>query len=172
MLQFFDKDVQANKRVIHNIAQTAHCAAQGKVGSGFDVAAAVYGSCEYNRFSPETLHNIPSLGTNEYRNFMESEWDVTVVPFTLPPRSAIIMGDIKGGSSTPNMVKKMLQWRDTDTEASKMWKKLSDDNYAVITQLRQLCSYSIIHSDEYMEAAKIIGSNPISQVGSHMRPKY
>ena len=46
---------EAGKARIHNLAQAAHCAAQGKVGSGFDVAAAVYGSCVYRRFSPSIL---------------------------------------------------------------------------------------------------------------------
>lgn len=40
---------------VHIIAQTAHCIAQGKVGSGFDVASAVYGSQRYVRFSPEVI---------------------------------------------------------------------------------------------------------------------
>jgi len=38
-----------------NKLQTAHCIAQGKVGSGFDVSSAVFGSQRYVRFSPEVL---------------------------------------------------------------------------------------------------------------------
>lgn len=30
-------------RIVHNVSQLAHSIAQGKIGSGFDVAAAVYG---------------------------------------------------------------------------------------------------------------------------------
>lgn len=41
--------------VVHMIAQTAHCIAQGKVGSGFDVSSAVYGSQRYVRFSPDVI---------------------------------------------------------------------------------------------------------------------
>ncbi|XP_022736388.1 phosphomevalonate kinase, peroxisomal-like isoform X3 [Durio zibethinus] len=41
--------------VVHMIAQSAHCVAQGKVGSGFDVSSAVYGSQRYVRFSPKVL---------------------------------------------------------------------------------------------------------------------
>ena len=41
--------------IVHIVAQTAHCIAQGKVGSGFDVASAVYGSQRYVRFSPEVI---------------------------------------------------------------------------------------------------------------------
>ena len=40
---------------VHAIAQTAHCIAQGKVGSGFDISSAVYGSQRYVRFSPKVL---------------------------------------------------------------------------------------------------------------------
>lgn len=43
--------------LIHNLAQLAHCAAQGKVGSGFDVSAAIWGSQLYRRFQPEVLHS-------------------------------------------------------------------------------------------------------------------
>jgi phosphomevalonate kinase len=34
----------------HNLAQICHCWAQGKIGSGFDVSAAVYGTHLYRRF--------------------------------------------------------------------------------------------------------------------------
>ena len=37
-------------RNIHNLAQICHCYAQGKVGSGFDVSAAMYGPHVYRRF--------------------------------------------------------------------------------------------------------------------------
>ncbi len=40
---------------IHRLAQAAHCVAQGKVGSGFDVFTAVYGSCAYSRFPAATI---------------------------------------------------------------------------------------------------------------------
>ena len=42
-----------DRRVLHNLAQLAHAVAQGKIGSGFDVAAAVYGTQMYQRFSAE-----------------------------------------------------------------------------------------------------------------------
>lgn len=48
--------------VIHMIAQTAHCLAQGKVGSGFDVSSAVYGSQRYVRFSPDVISSAQVCG--------------------------------------------------------------------------------------------------------------
>lgn len=32
-----------SRRIVHNLAQLVHANAQGKIGSGFDVSAAVYG---------------------------------------------------------------------------------------------------------------------------------
>lgn len=43
------------RTIAHNLAQFVHCLAQGKVGSGFDVSAAVFGSQLYTRFNPVRL---------------------------------------------------------------------------------------------------------------------
>jgi phosphomevalonate kinase len=40
------------------LAQVSHCYAQGKIGSGFDVSAACYGSHIYQRFPPAILHDV------------------------------------------------------------------------------------------------------------------
>ena len=45
-------DDDTSRRIVHAASQAAHCIAQGKVGSGFDVAAAVYGSHKYTHFNP------------------------------------------------------------------------------------------------------------------------
>ena len=41
---------EEDRRLLHNLSQLAHAIAQGKIGSGFDVAAAVYGTQVYSRF--------------------------------------------------------------------------------------------------------------------------
>ncbi|WFD44504.1 phosphomevalonate kinase [Malassezia psittaci] len=43
---------------IHNAAQLAHCAAQGKVGSGFDVSSSVWGSQLYRRFDASLIQPV------------------------------------------------------------------------------------------------------------------
>ena len=45
----------SSRHFAHNVAQFVHCLSQGKVGSGFDVSAAVFGSQLYTRFSPSVL---------------------------------------------------------------------------------------------------------------------
>lgn len=56
-----DKDTLS---LIHNLAQYVHSLAQGKVGSGFDVSAAVYGSHVYRRFAVECLNDLLNEAVN------------------------------------------------------------------------------------------------------------
>jgi len=69
----------SSRRLAHNVAQFVHCLAQGKVGSGFDVSAAAFGSQLYTRFSPAVLQPLMD--------------DSARVP---PPRSPSLSGS--GGS--------------------------------------------------------------------------
>lgn len=57
-----DKDTL---QLVHNLAQYVHSLAQGKVGSGFDVSAAIYGSHVYRRFAVECLGNLLSAESTE-----------------------------------------------------------------------------------------------------------
>lgn len=45
-------------RIIHNLAQLVHCKAQGKIGSGFDVVSAVYGTQVYQRFFSDAFGSL------------------------------------------------------------------------------------------------------------------
>ncbi len=54
---FSDVDTDG-RRLAHNLAQYVHCLAQGKVGSGFDVSAAVFGSHLYTRFDPDVIKDL------------------------------------------------------------------------------------------------------------------
>lgn len=58
VLEFFGVVALKEQRgldLVHSVAQYVHCFAQGKIGSGFDVSAAVYGSHVYRRFDPLSL---------------------------------------------------------------------------------------------------------------------
>nr|GFB22163.1 phosphomevalonate kinase, peroxisomal-like [Tanacetum cinerariifolium] len=62
--------------VVHIIAQTAHCMAQGKVGSGFDVSSAVFGSHRYVRFSPEVISSAQNaIRSLPLEDVVEEHWD-------------------------------------------------------------------------------------------------
>ncbi|KAI1099357.1 Phosphomevalonate kinase [Jackrogersella minutella] len=138
----FDLDTDQGKHTLHNLAQAAHCAAQGKVGSGFDVAAAVFGSCVYKRFSPSILRDLPEVGAPGFAPALAAcvdsasgGWDTEVAKtgVSMPPGVALRMCDVDCGSQTVGMVKKVLKWRD-DTDpagAKKLWDDLQTRNTAL-----------------------------------------
>lgn len=122
----FQIDSPEDKRILHNLAQAAHVAAQGKVGSGFDVAAAVYGACTYRRFSPKTLAGLPEPGKPGFGaalgNLVGKEWDAKIGDFTLPKGLTIRMVDVHSGTQTVGMVKKVLAWREANpVRATELW---------------------------------------------------
>lgn len=143
-------DLGAARDKLHNLAQAAHCAAQGKVGSGFDVAAAVYGSCLYRRFSPSILESVGDAGSPgfEERLFKVVEdadpdhpWDTECLDFgmTLPRGMQMVLCDVECGSQTPSMVKKVLEWRKQNKqEADLLWDALQSNNERLVLELKQL----------------------------------
>ncbi|KAI8460944.1 hypothetical protein BY996DRAFT_1378993 [Phakopsora pachyrhizi] len=56
-----DGCLYSTRQFVHNLAQYVHLLAQGKVGSGFDVSAAVWGSHKYRRFSEKCLNGLLSI---------------------------------------------------------------------------------------------------------------
>lgn len=121
----FDLATPSGRRVLHNLAQVAHCSAQGKIGSGFDVASAVYGSCLYRRFSPALLARLPSPGEGGFAaalaGLVEDDggvWDCEIdkEAVSLPEGVAIRMCDVDCGTQTVSMVKKVHEWRDKNKE--------------------------------------------------------
>ncbi|KAK0715590.1 ribosomal protein S5 domain 2-type protein [Lasiosphaeris hirsuta] len=138
----FDLNSEDGKHLLHNLAQAAHCAAQGKVGSGFDVAAAVYGSCNYRRFSPSVLSKLPEAGKPGFATKLEDvvhgmngiQWDTMIgkADVGLPQGVAVRMCDVDCGSQTVGMVKKVLAWRAQNPEAAeKLWGELQHFNEAL-----------------------------------------
>ncbi|RKF61815.1 putative phosphomevalonate kinase [Erysiphe neolycopersici] len=140
----FDLSASFNKTKIHNLAQAAHCAAQGKVGSGFDVAAAVYGACIYRRFSPSILEGLGELDTNGFaalKKIVENikAWDAEIQYDTaiLPSGWELVMCDVDCGSSTVSMVKDVLKWRENDpSTADTSWGELQHLQEDLVAQLK------------------------------------
>lgn len=115
---FTNKELEPIRNIVHNCAQVAHCKAQKKIGSGFDVAAAVYGSIVYRRFDPQIMDDIfQNLDRTNVSKAIESKWDTCIMPTGLPPGIRLLMGDIKGGSETPKLVSKVLVWKRANGES-------------------------------------------------------
>lgn len=140
------------RATLHNLAQAAHCAAQGKIGSGFDVAAAVYGSCRYRRFSPSILSGIGVVGSPGFAallaNLVDDKaesggkvWDTEIDSdaVTLPKGICLRMCDVDHGTATVGMVKKVLAWREADAtkeEANRLWTDLDKASIELEAVLR------------------------------------
>lgn len=120
------------RRLAHNAAQFVHCLAQGKVGSGFDVSAAVFGSQIYRRFRPAVLDPLmkgdvcseavlfpayahsSKFTTGALKSVLRSSaWDYSFQPIQLPPFTRLVLADVEAGSDTPSLVGKVLKWRDS-----------------------------------------------------------
>ncbi|KKY29895.1 putative phosphomevalonate kinase [Diaporthe ampelina] len=135
----FDLATDKGRTVLHNLAQAAHCRAQGKIGSGFDVAAAVHGSCLYRRFSPSVLDAVPQprqphFGTRLEEAVGGSRWDTEVHrdKVSLPRGVAMRMVDVECGSQTVGMVKAVNAWRAADPDGSRaLWDELQGRNEAL-----------------------------------------
>ncbi|KAI1007930.1 hypothetical protein K3495_g307 [Podosphaera aphanis] len=142
----FNLSVASNRTKLHNLAQAAHCAAQGKVGSGFDVAAAVFGSCIYRRFSPHVLAGVSEPGSMDFAERLYAlvedaagVWDVEIRKdcISLPPTWALVMCDVDCGSATVGMVKRLLSWRSSNPEpAREIWDELLQIQQQLVANFR------------------------------------
>ncbi|MCK4318969.1 hypothetical protein KAW38_00150 [Candidatus Micrarchaeota archaeon] len=65
-------ELERNMDKVHKIAQIAHALAGGNVGSGFDIATAVYGTIEYERYPKETIE----IDMKSKEKFVESVGEV------------------------------------------------------------------------------------------------
>jgi len=135
-----------SKQMIHNLAQISHSIAQGKIGSGFDVSAAVHGTHVYKRFDPNHIRVLMDDLTSQFLTApttmsggdggvgMEVRrdvarrlydcvtgdgWDATADPLCLPKGVELMMADVCGGSESPSMAKKVLAWKKARTTALK-----------------------------------------------------
>lgn len=152
-LEVVDASSTQEKLRLHNLAQAAHCAAQGKIGSGFDVAAAAYGSCIYKRFSPSILEGLGDAGSKGFSSRLKAivedtdpskKWDTIVdkeSAATIPKGLRLVMCDVDCGSETVGMVRNVLSWKQTKPEESVLlWETLQKGNEDLARELHNLAT--------------------------------
>jgi len=157
-----DLSLERTLKIVHNLAQASHCAAQGKIGSGFDVAAAVFGSCVYRRFSPALLEPLQSTEEAEHdpnhfapklAEIVLSEWDYSIKKAKVPPGLRVVMGDVDCGSSTPGMVRHVLAWRKEKGQvANALWDSIEEQNQGLINMFAALSLAADERQEDYVTA--------------------
>ncbi|KAF9029012.1 phosphomevalonate kinase [Hymenopellis radicata] len=158
---FSDVDTDG-RRLAHNLAQYVHCLAQGKVGSGFDVSAAVFGSHLYTRFDPDVIKDLMNENTSALHPVLSptnKAWNYRIEPFQLPPLTRIMLADVDAGSDTPSLVGKVLKWRKEDSvKANALWTSLDRTNQALAQVLLRLSKLYADDQENYTDAVKYISS--------------
>jgi len=70
---------------VHKLAQLSHSLATEKIGSGFDIAAATYGTIVYRRYDPDIIKNFPSQFTPEdLEKIVKKRWGYKIEKLDLP----------------------------------------------------------------------------------------
>lgn len=145
-------------KIIHNLSQVAHCQAQGKIGSGFDVAAAIYGSVIYKRFPPDIVANLPDMDLtclDKYHNALKNlvdcvDWEILTKSIMLPPGLKLVMGDVNTGSETVKLVSKVRQWYDSNLPHSlEIFQTINKNNLQVIETLHELIELHENNAERY-----------------------
>src|SRR3989338_76509 len=111
---------------IHKIAQLAHARAQNKIGSGFDIAAACFGSIKYVRYSPELLK-------------LETKLNCEIKKINLPEQFKLVFASFpKQSMSTTNAVAKVMEFKKNNkSEYAALIQELNAENEQVINALEK-----------------------------------
>ena len=169
-VEVFDKDddgrealaINKHLKIIHNLTQLAHSISQGKIGSGFDVSSAVYGSHIYTRFNEEIINKFINCGKskeelvrlvddidnteNNVNSIRDAFiWDNTKNTFILPKGFYVIMADIKGGSDTPSMSRNVMKYLKDNKDDTSVWENLRLANMEVLKAFQEI---SLIVSED------------------------
>ena len=108
------------------VASVAHCHAQGKIDSGFDVSAAIHSNHLFTRVDKQTLEAgieklalaakpLPTLEEIQNWKFPEPK------SISAPGMRAVFIYDEKNvGAKTAGMVRKLVQWRENGNDEVKI----------------------------------------------------
>lgn len=132
-----------NLAAVHKLAQLANYRAQAKVGSGFDVASACYGSVAYSRFSPETLEH-------SFAEMMESDWDFRLEKMRLPKGMRLLAGFTGKSANTREFVKKVHAFDEKHhQEHALLMEELNGENEKAVLWLKKISDLSRKEAEKY-----------------------
>ncbi|KAI8902397.1 ribosomal protein S5 domain 2-type protein [Globomyces pollinis-pini] len=157
------------------LAQVCHCVAQGKIGSGFDISAAVHGTHSYRRFNPSIIKDALERNHSDAKflflehdltlfKSIQSNWDSEHLTFNLPDAFVLQLGDVNFGSNTPSMVSKVLAWRsENKDECERIWNQLNEFNESVTECFQLLNKIHATDHSYYSEMISMVASQTYTQ---------
>ena len=126
-------DVETSRELVHKLSQYSHYIAQGKVGSGFDIAAAAVGASSYVRYSPAFVTE------HAFQANIDEEWNFEVRRVPVPPQFCVAAASLGKSASTSEMVKKVNAWKAAQPEAyAKLMAEYNEANVRAIAALDSL----------------------------------
>lgn len=139
-----------NIQLLHKIAQYSHSLSQGKVGSGFDVAASCFGGCKYVRYSPSFVP-LENLTDQQLAHTIDSPWDCITEKLDLPHGLEIAMASFAGESaSTSQMVKQVNEFKkQSPKEYGELMQKINQANTQAISALSSINAKYHQNSSDY-----------------------
>jgi len=157
-------------QTIYKLAQICHCYSQGKIGSGFDVSAACYGSQVYQRFPKERLHSILAMLDDDEESgcvsigqalfeLIAASWDGgPTCRLGIGSKESllqVVMGEVSGGSESPSMARSVLAWKNAhqNSENVPFWNDLEETNKSIISLLKTLDRITLTPSEIRMIAS-------------------
>ncbi len=158
-----------DKDLVHKLAQMAHAVATGKVGSGFDIAAATYGSMIYTRYSPSMMSSLPKDYTcDDVIKLTRQKWDYDVAPFKLPDVFKLTFANfLQEGSLTTSFVAKANVMKEKFPEMyMKMIKEINSANIKAIDALKGITKSGLKEDMDEFRAAFETGRMLTKELGS------
>ena len=120
---------ESNLNRIHILCQITNAFIQNKIGSGFDIACAIFGSQIYRRFTNKLeimdlvdyingtqISEIDLKVIDEKIANIESTFDYKLKKFILPANLQLNMVDVNSGSDTKVLVSAVLKWEKNNRE--------------------------------------------------------
>lgn len=150
----FGLNIEENANLISRASHLAHFFAQGKVGSGFDISCAVFGTQKYIRFSPSLIQNIKLEDREEIIRVLDRQWNWSVEKIPFPQEFSIVFGNFVGQStSTSEMVKRVYEFKEMEPDKyDLLMDEINYTNLLVLNAIERMNYFYKNDEEQYQES--------------------
>jgi len=138
-------EILNNKEIIFKLSIISHYFGQGKIGSGFDIAASTFGGAlVYKRFDPEWLHM--NLQSHSLLDVINMKWPLLEYEkLELPSELNMMVGFTGTSASTKKLVKEMKFFKEKESEVYFMIiSRISDVTEQLVEAIRRRENVTIL----------------------------